>query len=193
MPQTWFGRLEGPLVYRIDAAAIQRLVPALTDLSRSQKNKVIPRALNRVGDMAFTQVKRILAKETGAKVGRVAKALSKIRASYGTHDYEIRARDEFMTLKDFGPRQGKKGVSAAPWHKRRVFAHTFIGPNRHVFKRLTAARKPIEKLWGPAIPREMMRGKTEQYVNEVAATHLVPRILYETEREIARVKATHGL
>ena len=69
-----------------------------------------------------------------------------------------------MSLKEFGARQTAKGVSAAPWGKRRVFPHAFIAPTLggHVFIREGRSRLPIRKLWGPAIPREMVKDQSKE-------------------------------
>jgi len=90
----------------------------------------------------------------------------------GSGQYEIIARDVTLSLKDFAPRQTAKGVSAAPWGKRRVFPHTFIGPNEHVFVRLGRARLPVKKLFGPSIPKEMVKDEAEQTFYRVCSSLL---------------------
>ena len=77
------------------------------------------------------------------------------------------ARDATLSLKEFSPRQTKAGVSAAPWGKRRVFPHSFIGKNGHVFVRgkvdgKRVGRLPIYKLFGPNIPKEMVKDEAEK-------------------------------
>jgi hypothetical protein len=84
-------------------------------------------------------------------------------------------------MKEFTPRAEPHGVSAAPWGKRRVFLHSFFGPGGHVFVRAhpnTGERRgprpvhsqlPIRKLWGPAIPKEMIKDEAEQVFYRTAA------------------------
>lgn len=122
----------------------------------------VGRAIDEVGNKTKTIVIRSVAKQAGVKYGK-AKGVINARQAMGAGggQYEIVARDVTLSLKEFGPRATKKGVSAAPWGKRRVFPHTFLGPNGHVFVRLGKARLPIKKLFGPNIPKEMVKDETE--------------------------------
>ena len=145
---------------------------AFTDISRIEglireaglkAPYAIAKALDAVGNKTKTQLKRAVAKQAGVKAGRVEAALS-VRQAMGSGQgtFTIVARDVTLSLKEFGARQTRAGVSAAPWNKRRVFPHTFIGPNGHVFVREGKARLPIKKLWGPNIPKEMVKDQSEQ-------------------------------
>jgi hypothetical protein len=62
----------------------------------------------------------------------------------------------------FGARQGKRGVSAAPWGRRRVFKSTFMigryGGN--VFRRRGPQRLPLKGVYGPNIARELLKDET---------------------------------
>lgn len=96
-------------------------------------------------------------------------------------------------MKDFAPTQLKKGVKAGPWAKRAVFKGTFIDVNGtaggHVFKRngklnkKSGRKNAIEALWGPSVPREMVRGASEEAFHRVAEKELP----IEVERAIKRV------
>ena len=123
----------------------------------------ISKALDAVGNKTFTQVKRAVATQTGLPYGRVGKVISRKQAmGSGGGTFVITARDTAVSLKEFGPRKTARGISAAPWAKRRVFPHTFIGPGGHVFVREGKGRLPIKKLWGPIIPKEMVKDQAEQ-------------------------------
>ncbi len=109
-----------------------------------------------------------------------------MRANYQSLEYLILSRGGFISLKEFKSRQLKRGVSAAPWGKRQLFKSTF-GPNvgalgGHVFRRTTAARFPIEKLWGPAIPKEIVKDESRAAFNETVARELPPKIEHEIRR-----------
>lgn len=175
----------------IDVSALKRLVPALRDLSLSQQERVIPRALNDVMDGAYTRIVRSVAKETGAQQKRVRTVLAKKPAHASHPEAEIIARDRWMSLKDFSPTQRKAGVSADPWHKRRTFPGTFIGPGGQVFRRRTGKRLPIEILWGPSIPKQLITGGADRIVHEVAQERFARRLEYYTDRELGRVKAKY--
>jgi hypothetical protein len=175
---------------RIDTTRLERLVPALQDLAQSQRERVIPNALNDVMDGAYTKIVRNIADVTSAQQKRVRQAIAKRPAYPGRLEARIVARDERLSIKDFRPRQTNKGVSAKVFGRQRVYRGTFIGPHGHVFRRLGKSRLPIGKLTGPAIPLEMLRN-AEKIVTEVANDRFVRRLEYATDRELGRVKARY--
>jgi hypothetical protein len=143
---------------QIDAREIADLGQLFASAGK-QAPKVIARALNHTGAVATTQVKRALVKQVGVKSGAVNAALRQVRATPAELTFELRSSGKHLGLKDFGARQTKRGVSAAPWRQRRVFPRTFMGPGGHVYKRTSKKRLPIEKLWGPSIPKELVRAE----------------------------------
>lgn len=161
----------------------------------NQAPHAIRRAINWTGDKARTQVVRQLAKQTGAKYGAVRRATLTKRANYGNLAYRIIAFGGFLSLKEFGARQRRDGVSAAPWGKRTVFRHAFISSamGGHVFVRELVAGKrvgrlPVRQLWGPAIPREMLRGETKEAFSKTVEASLEPRL----EHELLALLAGHA-
>ena len=85
---------------------------------------VIAKAIDAVGNKTMTQVKRSVAAQAGVPVGKAGAVLSKRQAmGAGGGSFSIVARDVMLSLKEFGPRKTVKGISAAPWHKRRLPAH----------------------------------------------------------------------
>lgn len=152
----------------------------------NQAPHAIRRAVNWTGDKARTRVTRTLVKQTGAKYAAVRRALKIKRANYGAMEYRITAFGGFISLKEFSPRQRRDGVSAAPWGRRIVFKHAFISAamGGHVFIRELSGDKrvprlPIKKLWGPAIPREMLKGDTEKAFVTLVDAELQPRVEHE--------------
>jgi hypothetical protein len=120
------------------------------------------KAIDEAGNKTKTRVIRAVAAQAGVKVSRARGIIRSQQAmGAGGGQYVIIARDATLSLKEFDPRVTRKGVSAAPWGKRRVFAHSFVGPNGHVFIRKTKGRLPIKKLWGPNIPKEMVKDQAE--------------------------------
>lgn len=156
------------LVIKSDGV-IERFGKALAGLSDQDATKVFVRALNRGGDMARTKVKRSLVQQTGIKYGLINQAAKTKRATKHRLEYEFEARGDETNLNLFGARQRKKGVSAAPWRKRRIFGSTFIVAKYggRVFRRTGDERGPIEPLYGPNIARELMRDPTIHYWREV--------------------------
>jgi hypothetical protein len=88
-------------------------------LSEGQVRTALSRSLNHEGDKGRTQVKRALVKQTGIKYGAVDKAMATIRATPATLTYALKARGDETNIAWFGGVQRRKGVSAAPWNKRR--------------------------------------------------------------------------
>lgn len=157
--------------------------------------KVMQRSLARSGDMARTQVYRALAVQTGLKRKVIVRAIKTIRPSFTNLVYEMRATGGDISLKYFAPRETRRGVSAAPFGQRKVFAGTFMKggrfPNRvsvgslggHVWARAGESRTPIElQNSGVVIPAEMVKGATaEVFVSTVAKT-LPQRVEHELAR-----------
>lgn len=173
-------------------STIPKLPAALHALSTKEQGKAVSAALNRTGDMVYTRVVRILAEETGAQQKRIRKILRKKGARPSSQEFAIYARDVFTSLKDFRPTKRKGGVAASPWGKQRLFPGTFLGPNDHVFRRIGKDRA-IKKLWGPAIPREMIRGATGKATQEVIRDAFPKRIDHELSRALGVVKKENGL
>lgn len=143
----------------------------------------VARALNSTNAKVMTQVVRVLPKQTGLKAGRIRAALRKEFASPGRLVAAVQARGPYHKLKEFGPRETRKGVSAAPWGKRQVFDGAFTHggkfPNRvalamggHVFKRLSKKRLKIAITYGPAIPVEMVKDASKAAFESVVASQL---------------------
>ena len=91
-----------------------------------------------------------------------------------------------LPLSFFGAKQFSYGVRAKIWGRAQTFRSAFI-VNRYgngAFKRQGKARFPIEQLWGPAVPVEMLRDEAQ-----VAWTDQHPRVLRESERLIGLMLA----
>jgi hypothetical protein len=157
-------------------------------ISLKMANAIVPRALNHVGDTARTQVKRELAKQTGLTVTVVDKSMRTVRAIPARQSYELVATGKPIPLREFAARQTRRGVSARPWEQRRVFPGTFIVRvlGGHVFRRAGRARLPIVKLWGPSLPRELLRGKVPEVFKEVVSQRLPERMFHEFEQALCR-------
>ena len=90
------------------------------------------------------QVKRAIVKQTGIKYDAANKAMATIRATPATLTYTLKARGDETNIAWFGGVQRRKGVSAAPWHKRRIFRHSFIVPRfGRAFIRTARSRLPF--------------------------------------------------
>lgn len=155
----------------------------LAALGDGQARVIMSRSLNHEGEKGRTQVKRALVRQTGIKYGLIDKAMKTIYSTPASLTYTLEARGEETNLNLFGAKQGKRGVSAAPWNRRRVFPHTFM-VDRYggkVFVRTGKARFPIKPLFGPNIAREIVKDESEQAFRAGSA-NIVERIAHEIAR-----------
>lgn len=152
--------------------------------SEAEAYKALRRGVNKANNKIYTQVKREVAKQVGAPQRKVIERgrIRKVPAKGRHLSAKIVARGGWMPLREFGARQTKKGVSAAPWGKRRLFTHTFLvepfGGN--VFVRTSAERFPVKKLMGPQVSQEMVQGETARVYLDLATR----TVKYEVERQI---------
>lgn len=176
---------------------------ALLREAGNQTPTVIRRAVNRVGDKARTMVVRTLSKQVGTMQAAIKRVLVITRGTVrGTSNYRIKASGAHISLKEFGAKQHRAGVSAAPWGKRRVFPRSFIIPSLggHVFSRVGPkrimmrgryagkSRQPLHKLYGPAIPNEMVKAETAAAFLALVRTQLPAEIAHQ----IAAILAGHA-
>lgn len=179
---------------RITGDGLDRFEAAVEALGSKAKAEAAYRmAINTSGKKLFTAVKRTVAKQMGASQARVVKYghMRRIPASGGRLVTSVESKGGYLPLSDFKPRSTRKGASAAPWGTRRVFGGTFLiakfGGN--VFKRTgkfspkSGRENAVEKLWGPAVPKEMVRDESEAAYQQIARD-VLPN---EIERQITRL------
>lgn len=154
---------------------------------------VLTRAVNHTGLKARTQMRRVLVPQTGLKAGTINRAV-KSKNAFNGGAFVILARGGNIRLKFFGARETKKGVTAAPWNKRKLYAGTFMKggrfPNRvglkmggAVLKRTGRARLPIKgQRSGLYIAEELISGQSEQAFNSTVERELPGRIEHELYR-----------
>lgn len=166
----------------IDASDLERWVQACAE-APARGVAAMRMAINDAGNAARTQVVRTLASQMGVPSSTVRQSLTTIPA-VREMNYEINSVGGFMSLKSFDAQQRRRGVSARPWGRRRVFRGTFIIPRLggHVFRRTTSARFPIVKLWGPAMPQELVRDAVPGAFEDEIARRLPLRLEHHLER-----------
>lgn len=164
--------------------------------SPSRVGKAYVRALKHTGRIAQTRVGRALARQTGLKVRTTRKALSRpILPTINRLEYTLRIRGGDISLKHFGARETRRGVSANPFGRRRVFAGTFMKgglfPARrilnlggHVFEPTSGKRwgRPFRKVSsGVVLPTEAVTGASAAAFRD-ASGRLGPRVQHELRR-----------
>jgi hypothetical protein len=161
----------------VDVAGIRGNVP-----------RAMMRAINWTGDKARTQVARALARQAGVKYSK-ARALLRTTLALPTRlIYRLDAREGYLSLLDFTARATGSGVSAAPWGQRRIFRGSFLvtgkGGGRFVAIRKGAARLPLKKLWGPALPNEAVRGASRLAFETTVSSAFPARLEHELARPL---------
>ena len=182
--------------------AMSKLKVALSVYSEEVKMRALYNTINKLGDKLLTAVRRDVAQETGAKYGRVMKAIKADRAHPNRLTYRIVATDKAMKVSDFARSltPGKKSPSAAPWGKYRRFNGAFVirfkSGATEIVKRIGRHNKggKIRTLWGPIIPKEMIRpgNPSTKRIIEAIPTGLSPVLMHELEQAVARAKAASG-
>ncbi|MDX6806330.1 hypothetical protein [Terrihabitans rhizophilus] len=167
---------------------LERFDEAVEILGENKARNGYRRALNEAGRDTKTATGRALAKQTGLKVKTTRKALRESKASSGTLEYKLTGSGGDISLKHFGARETRGGVSAAPFGRREVYDGTFmkggkfpnrkdIGKGGHVFERTSFGRLPIRKVKsGVIIPREMVKGTTAETFQRIGSTKLDEKI-----------------
>ena len=138
--------------------------------------RAIGDGLNEGGDKVRTQVQKALWKQTGVvKYTSVTKRMHTLRASQATGGglrYQIIASGKGIPIKEFKVSAGKSGVVAFPWAVEHDFKRSFALSGARYKARVGAARFPIRSLFGPSLPKELVKEAS-------AAT-----FLREAEREV---------
>lgn len=182
------------LAFQVTGKGLPRFTEAVKAVgSESRLHTVHRRALNHVGPKGFTQVKRALSRQVGLSQADTVKHgnMRVRRANKVRLTFEINATGGFLSLKRFGARQFSYGVRAKPWGRAQQFPGAFIFAGHpksgkpvaggHVFKRTGPSSTPIEKLWGPSIPKEMVKDESRAAF-ERNADALPGRVRHEIRR-----------
>jgi hypothetical protein len=190
-------------VIRVDLTdAMSRLNVALSVYSQEVQRRALYNAINKLGSKLLTVVRRDVAQQSGAKYGRVMKAIKADRAHPNRLFFRIVATDQAMKVSDFARSltPGAKDPSARPWNKSRRFKGAFVirfkSGATEIVKRIGRHNKggKIRTLWGPIIPKEMVRAGSPSvaHITSALPDQLAPVLMHELEQAVARAKAASG-
>lgn len=181
------------ITVRLQGQGHIRFRRAVRMLGEGKAKKAFTRALNHTGAIVRTRVIRALAPQVGLSQAKVRQlgAIREQRARASGLEYKIESSGAAISLREFSARQFGYGVAAKPWGQRRRFESAFIfaGHPRsgnpvsggHVFVRTSSSSFPIKKMFGPAIPKEMVKDESAEAFSDAAA-RLSPRINHEIRR-----------
>lgn len=161
--------------------------------SENKANRALSRAINHTGSKAFTGTKRALAKQTGLTQKKLVDkgGVKKQRARTNRLQYEIFSSGSALSLKEFGAKQFRFGVKAKPWGETQKFESAFIFTGTpksgnpfaggHAFIRTSGSSFPVRKMFGPAVPTEIVKGESKAAF-ESKARGLNDRLAHEVGR-----------
>ena len=174
--------------FALDKAQIARLDKALGD-----KRKRLPRelktAINATAKKTKTTISKSIREELATKAAAVNKTIAiKSQATETSASATVVVKKTGrISLRDFGARQNKKGVSyrVSKSQGRKLAPGAFQGPKPgvmksswqgRVFKRAGKARLPIQQLHGPSPWGVVVKGKMESVFQKDANAELRKQI-----------------
>ncbi len=183
-------------------AVLARFANGLGALGEFKARQVMARGLNRAGMPTLTKVRRELARRTSAPMAIIrrqvvaSKAWAGVVGGTGKLEFAIRASGRPLPLAVFKPREFKAGVRAKVWGRFQRFDGSFMRGGRwparvelsmggQVFVRTSAKRLPIERLYGPSLPKELIEDQVVAVFNG-SIVRLGNDIAHELDRELSR-------
>ena len=167
-----------------------RFEAACARIGEGEARRAFSMALNKEGRKSFTQLRRSLAQQSSIPRGAVNAATRFTSVTRNTMSTVTTGTGRHLPLSFFGAKQFSYGVRAKIWGRAQTFRSAFVVKRYGggVFNRTGKARFPIEQLWGPSVPKEMLRDEAH-----AAWQDQHPRILMESSRLIALMLSGSGL
>lgn len=169
-----------------DARDFFRLSKAFGALPEKIRTRVLARAMSRVGQMGATQVGRLAADRVNVPVGLVRERTKSFQRE---GEATVVVKSDWISLYKIGARQTRTGVTV---RSRGSYAHAFISAMKSghvgVFRRDGAGSKrlPIHEQFGPNPAHDITRNPDDyqDLIEQVAETHVLPRMLHELSRAL---------
>jgi hypothetical protein len=213
-PRTGSTQWGGGVLYVDLTDAMSRLSVALKTYSQEVQDRALYNAINKLGSKLLTAVRRDLVRTTGAKYGRVMRAVWADKAHPNRLFFRIIAKDSAMKLSDFGT-PGKGGVAGRnpknnAWAHSRAYKNAFtvkIGGQWEIVKRTSSGAGSMRRkggsqvragsvkiLYGPIIPKEMIKpgNPSTQHIAQAIPQQLEPVLMHELAQAVSRAKAASG-
>jgi hypothetical protein len=173
------------IVITVDSAQLAEMIERL-DPRRARMALSV--GVNATIRQTRAKARQNVAKESSIKAGRVAKGLTIDEYSTpSTLSATVLGSGRPISLKEFGARQTRKGVSARVWGRRQMYPGAFIVESigGHVLHRLTSMRFPIEKMWGAGIAQVMSQDHVSSVILDFGQTRLHVNAQRQLDRYIA--------
>jgi hypothetical protein len=167
-----------------------RFEAACYRMGEGEARRAFSMALNKEGAKSLTQLRRSLSIQSSIPRNAVNAATRFTPATRASMAAVTSGTGRHLPLSVFGAKQFTYGVRARIWGKAQSFRSAFVVKRfgGGAFKRTDKARFPIEQLWGPSVPKEMLR---DEAYDAWTGQHL--RILTEASRLIALMLSGAGL
>lgn len=182
-----------PVVMRPLDGILARYGNQLGAVGQGQAKRVFVRAVNRVTTSVRSRVTRAVARQSSIPRALVNRAVRRRLASFKSLSVEgaVFATGGPLSLKYFRARQLTYGVRAKVQAEWKRYPGAFMGPrpgvlapslHGHVFVRTTDRRLPIEKLFGPSVPEELVTGESAKEFERTVNSMLPQRVAHELGR-----------
>lgn len=146
----------------INDAAIREFARKTQQLAGGAARVELRRGLQDGGNKVRTLVRRALKEQTGVvRYGLIVERVtSYIADGAGEITYNITTRGKGLPIKEF--KWSVPGnVQAMPWNVSHLFARSFRTKVKGLLRaRTTSKRFPIRALYGPSLPKELVRDKS---------------------------------
>ena len=185
--------------YRVEIdsrdSVMKRFGNQLGALGEGKARAAMARAVNHTGAKTYTAVRRALAQQTSAPVAIIRKEVQLRKAAHkgtGAIEAVIRGRGSELPLGVFKPKQFSYGVRVKVWGKVQQYKSMFGAPGRnpklvarlggqpHI--RVGKERFPIQRAYGPSLPKEMVKDATREAFLTVSKDVLEKRLEHEIGR-----------
>jgi hypothetical protein len=142
----------------IDDKAIQDFTRKTIALGDGRARRELSRGLADGGNKVRTKVRRALQDQTG--VVKYATIVSKVTSYRSALTYVITTTGKGLPIKEF--KWSVPGnVQAMPWNVSHLFARSFRTKVKGLLRaRTTSKRFPIRALYGPSLPKELVKDKS---------------------------------
>lgn len=173
----------------------KELAKDLGELERLAFPRAAARALNKTATTVRSDAVKLIAKRMGLKQKDVRDGTDVKKARANRLEAQITFRGRAFNLIRFKARQTAKGVSAAPFGRRRIYRSSFIatmpGGGTIVARRVRrggglVGRLPIQALFGPSIvvvaTQEEVLRQLERRARELLPERLERQLTYELDR-----------
>jgi hypothetical protein len=186
---------------------IKSVIADMGRIKREVVDEALPRALNRVIDMARTQTARNLVSDGyNFKVGQIKGAIKLVQASRGMRGVRMRVPRQTKSLMEFNPTQTRAGVAVKVHGGKKLIKGAFIGQlqngrygvyieDKGAGKLILRHKKdykkgsrggwhavPVRKLYGPSIGGSFVNQRLMQALDQFVGEKFEERLTHEIKR-----------